>query len=258
MSATVSEEERMLHAFVDGELDGAGRLELEKRLQSSPELRARVADYARISRGLKALYDPIADERIPPRLLESRPTRRWTRFGQAAALLVAVALGGFGGWWARGIHQGESPDGDVAGELAAEAIVAHEVYTPEVRHPVEVRGSEQHLLPWLSKRLGMAVRAPSLEALGYRLLGGRLLPWRHGTSAQLMYERFDGRRITVYLTHSLDSDTATAFRFAERGGLSAFYWLDGDYGCALVGDVEREELSRAAHVVYEAMELGHS
>ena len=44
-----------------------------------------------------------------------------------------------------------------------EASVAYNVYTPEVRHPVEVPGEErEHLIGWLSKRMGHPINAPQL------------------------------------------------------------------------------------------------
>ena len=48
-------------------------------------------------------------------------------------------------------------------------------------HPVEVgAGDPDHLVAWLSARLGRPVRAPSLDEYGYQLLGGRLLPGEAG------------------------------------------------------------------------------
>ena len=37
---------------------------------------------------------------------------------------------------------------------------AHSVYVPEVRHPVEVRAEEEHLVRWLTKRVGAPMCAP--------------------------------------------------------------------------------------------------
>lgn len=60
---------------------------------------------------------------------------------------------------------------------ARRAALAHAVYAPEVRHPVEVAAVEKaHLAAWLSKRLEAEVRAPDLGGAGFALLGGRLLP----------------------------------------------------------------------------------
>ena len=51
------------------------------------------------------------------------------------------------------------------------------VYSPDVRRPVEVTADqEDQLVKWLSKRLGTPVSPPKLGALGYELIGGRLLP----------------------------------------------------------------------------------
>ena len=55
-------------------------------------------------------------------------------------------------------------------------------------HPVEVGADdEQHLVNWLSKRLGVKVRAPKLDDAGMSLVGGRLLPGENGPVAQFMY-----------------------------------------------------------------------
>ena len=66
--------------------------------------------------------------------------------------------------------------------------MAHAVYAPDMGRPVEVGGdNEKALVTWLTKRLGAPVSAPSLSALGYELVGGRLLPggagrWRSCTA----------------------------------------------------------------------------
>ena len=51
---------------------------------------------------------------------------------------------------------------------ARRAAVAHVVYSPEVRHPVEVAADQEaHLVAWLSKRLGTPLKIPRLDALGF-------------------------------------------------------------------------------------------
>jgi anti-sigma factor RsiW len=51
------------------------------------------------------------------------------------------------------------------------------------------------------------------------------------------------------------SGTETAFRFAEEGSLGAFYWRDGAMGYALVGPLQRAELSDIAKAVYQQLEM---
>jgi anti-sigma factor RsiW len=160
------------------------------------------------------------------------------------SLLLGVALG----WWMRGEGMIERRP-----EIPRQAAIAHAVYVPEIRHPVEVTSKEEaHLVGWLSKRLGAPVRAPRLGALGYELLGGRLLPESGRPSAQFMYQDANGRRLTLYVsTDARNRDTA--FRYAREGELHVFYWIDQKLGYALSGDLEKNEMLRVARAVYEQL-----
>ena len=40
------------------------------------------------------------------------------------------------------------------------------------------------------------------------------------------------------------------FRHIEADGTGAFYWIEGDFGYALIGDLARDPLLRAARAVY--------
>ncbi|MDX1606139.1 MAG: anti-sigma factor, partial [Candidatus Competibacterales bacterium] len=140
----------------------------------------------------------------------------------------------------------------LAGGTVDEALLAHTVYTPEVRHPVEVPASQQqHLVTWLSKRLDAEIRAPALEMLGFELLGGRLLSAAGGPAAQFMYQDGGGRRLTLFVRRTAGSDTA--FRYLQRDGLNAFYWTDRDLGYALIGDLDKAALTQVAHAVYNQL-----
>ena len=139
--------------------------------------------------------------------------------------------------------------------IARRAALAHATYSPEVRHPVEVGADqEQHLVAWLSKRLGGEVRAPKLDGEGMALVGGRLLPRDPGPVAQFMYQNAQGRRVTLYVrTEGLDQ-RETAFRFAREGRVRVFYWIDRKFGYALSSaDMDREELLKLANVVYRQL-----
>ena len=63
---------------------------------------------------------------------------------------------------------------------------------------VEVGADQKdHLVGWLSKRVGVTLTAPDLESQGFRLIGGRLLPaGTTGMAAQFMYEDATGRRVS--------------------------------------------------------------
>lgn len=240
--------ESELHAYVDDRLDPARRAEIEAHLAADPEAAERVRAYRRQNEMLHELFDPTLDEPVPERLALALTPRRgavWLRSGALAASVVTAFLLG---WYLRG-----APPAAVVAEaaLARQAAIAHAVYTPEVLHPVEVKAEqEEHLVKWLSKRLGSSVRAPHLGAAGFELVGGRLLPGGGRPAAQFMYQDARGGRLTLYVSAEVSGNRETAFRYAREGGLGVFYWVDGPLGYALAGELERERLLAVAEAVY--------
>jgi anti-sigma factor RsiW len=109
------------------------------------------------------------------------------------------------GWIAHGQWQVRGPASVLARarpvvEFGHQAVVAHVVFSPEVRHPVEVTAAQQdHLVQWLSKRLGRPLKVPDLTGQGYELVGGRLLSGGQGPRAQFMYQNPKGERLTLYV-----------------------------------------------------------
>ena len=133
--------------------------------------------------------------------------------------------------------------------------MAHAVFSPDVRRPVEIRAEqEDQLVTWLSKRLGTPVRPPKLGALGYELIGGRLLPGGSGPVAQFMYHDVAGQRLTLYVSTENTRNRDTAFRFAQEGPINVFYWVNGQFGYALSAGIAKDDLARVATAVYEQLE----
>lgn len=247
-------QEADLQAYVDGRLDPARQAVVEAYLAQNPAERQRLSDYQLIDTELHRLFDPVLDEPIPASWqlpMRSKRPVLWVGLARAAVAAGLMLFGGALGWFA---HDQISQPQLAQDAFVQQALTAHVVYVPEVRHPVEVEaGQEQHLVAWLSKRLGATVQAPTLSTLGYQLLGGRLLPGDGKPAAQFMYQDAQGRRLTLYVRRGLPNHGDTAFQFAQQDGQSAFYWIDGDLAYALIGDVERPVLDRAAHAVYQQL-----
>ncbi len=237
-----------LQAFVDDRLTPDRRAEVEAHLAREPEAAERVAAYREQNAQLRAHFNPVLDEPIPQRLTMLAPRRRFLRFAMAAGwLLLGSALG-----WSASFLVAEDPSR--SGTLARRAAIAHAVYSPEVRHPVEVGADQQeHLVRWLSKRLGADLRPPVLTDNGYELVGGRLLPGDRGAVAQFMYQESKGRRLTLYVSRMNVSQGDTAFRFTRENGVSVFYWVDGSLGYALSGDLPKQDLLGVATAVYKQL-----
>jgi anti-sigma factor RsiW len=218
--------------------------------QDEAELRA-------LSQALHQLYDPVLDEAVPERL-HARP-RRWRAMAMAAAwVMVGICVGTLVGWQLRAPRPMVALQPEVPG-FVKRAALAHAVYSPEVRHAVEVGADqEQHLVAWLSKRLGAQVRAPKLEDVGYSLVGGRLLPGESGGApapvAQFMYQCKQGTRITLYVRTDAVSNRETAFRYAAEGNVKVFYWIDRKFGYALSSaDIPKDDLLKVANAVYQQL-----
>lgn len=206
--------------------------------------------YAEQTAKLKRVFDPVLSEPIPARMYLKRPP--WLDFARAAVLVAAgIAIG-----LAIPLLRPASPSpAAMAPPLPARAARAHLVYSPEVRHPVEVEAKEHdHLVKWLSKRLGLQLKVPVLATEGFELLGGRLLPGPDGPVAQFMYQDASGKRLTLYVTKPGKNDNTTSFRFAQEGPVSVFYWIDRDCGYALSGEIEKPLLARVASSVYRQLE----
>lgn len=235
-----------LHAYIDGVLPAARAAEVEAHLENHSEDATRVAVYSQHVQGLRQIYNAVLDEAVPERLRKpARAATRWSRYAAAFAWLVT---GGVGGWYLHAL----TVERDVESTgWARRAALAHVVYSPEVRHPVEVGADQEvHLVNWLSKRLGTRLKVPHLGEIGYALVGGRLLPGDRGPVAQFMYQDAKGQRLTLYVRVNADATRETAFRFTRENNVGVFYWLDQKLGYALSGEVEKDELLRVATAVY--------
>ncbi|MFA5913687.1 MAG: anti-sigma factor [Burkholderiales bacterium] len=238
-----------LHAYADGQLDETRRLRVEAHLAHNAPAAENVRAWREQNEALRALYNPVLNEPVPQRMLAARaPRGRWPYYAVAAgALGLSFGLG-----WMMRAYQGERSFEAVA--LPHRAAVAYAVYAPEVRHPVEVGAEQQdHLVKWLSKRLGHQLKVPVLTQQGFDLVGGRLLPGGKGPVAQFMYQDSKGQRITLYVSRRDSEPRDTAFRFSQEDKIAVFYWIDGTLGYALSAEMDRARLLTVATAVYRQL-----
>lgn len=246
----VTEDE--LHAFVDNELPADRRTAVEHWIATHPDDAARVVAWRKIGDAVQMRYGAVADEVVPARLELDRLTRtprRWM-IGTAAAVLFAFAAGGGIGWFA---HDASAAAVSSAVEpviaMREEAFAAHRLYIAEVRHPIEVRAEETHLLPWLSRRIGTTLRAPDLSKFDFKLLGGRLLPGIGAPAALLMYENASGERVTLYSTPL--KTARTSFRYQEADKFASIHWVAENHGWVVSGPADKPRLKGIAMAAIE-------
>ena len=268
--------EAELQAYVDRQLTPERQREIEAYLARRPEEAQRVETYIAQKRELRALFNPVLEEPLPQRLrLAARPQTPWYVQRMTAGIAIAV-VSGVAGWGLRG-GLGTEPGGGMVAQhtpsaitvasatgFAQRAAIAHAVYSPDVRRAVEVGADhEDQLVAWLSKRMGSSMKPPHLQALGYALDGGRLLPGDKGPVAQFMYHDNTGAKLTLYVPNEINGlgaaapdqkNQETAFRFAQEGSVNVFYWVNGPFGYAISADADKAELARVSGEVYRQLE----
>jgi anti-sigma factor RsiW len=250
--APVTEDE--LHAYVDGALAADRVAAVEAHLAADSEARARVAAWRAQADMIRNRFGPAGEEPVPERLRLDNFMRRSSGLKRKLAVAAAIAflVGAAAGWLAHE-YSGVGQNAQLARALADAAIEAHRLYVNEVRHPIEVRAGEEHLLPWLSRRVGSPVKAPDLSPEGLQLMGGRLLPSPRGPTALIMYEGSGGERVTLTCRRS-GRDGATAFHWQSAGEIGALAWVEGGMAFVVAGPAERARLDRVARRVYDAYE----
>jgi anti-sigma factor RsiW len=293
MRAAIPVTEPEIHAFVDGQLSPERAAEVAHALAADPGLAETVAAYRQQNQMLRAAFGSVADEAVPAHLREfatSAPEPEvlpaaaaepsvaqapaggavtslaaagtasararagaWWSWAAAASLLVGLGLGATGGWVGRTqvLERAGTPL-----SFPVEAAVIHAIYSREQRHPVEVwAAEEEHLVAWLSKRLGEPLKAPKLQDLGYSLVGGRLVTGNRQPAAMFMYQNAEGQRITLVARRDVEKHDETAFSYAVDGGIGTFYWVDDDCVYAISGEIDKPRLLAVARAVYG--QIGH-
>lgn len=253
----ISVEDLLAHA--DNQLPPQRRAEVEDYLRTHEDAARRVAAYRSQNAALHQTFDGILTEQIPPRLqVFQAQSSAWRPLKSALAGVMIAAIGVIVGWNLNEYHS-PVPQAAVTKDifLARQASLAYAAYAPEVRHPVEVAAAEEaHLSAWLSKRLGRPLKAPTLVKQGFSLMGGRLIPAEaSGVAAQFMYENTQGQRLTIYVRAMVRQQSDTSFRYARENNVSTFYWIDRDWGYALSGDVDRQQLLAVAEAAYQQFNL---
>jgi anti-sigma factor RsiW len=238
MPATSDDAPRLLHAYLDGELDPANTLALEKRIEREPSL---AAELERIAALKQVLREKLPADTVPAALRarieksvgiasENRPS--WRALA-ASVVLTAFVVGGASGiatWSLR------TP---APLEAVREAAVASHIRSLMAPQPVDVVSSDQHTIkPWFNGRIPQAPRVVDLAASDFPLVGARLDVVGREPVPTLVYRR----------RKHLISVTATAGRGGEApvssvvDGYNILRWTDDGVTYWAISDLDAQEL----------------
>ena len=76
------------------------------------------------------------------------------------------------------------------------------------------------------------------------------MPGDDGPVAQFMYRGSKDERVTLCISHRKANTNTTAFELHQDGSVNVFYWVDGNFGYAVSGRIDRSVLLQLSQDVY--------
>ncbi len=195
--------------------------------------------------------EPVPAWLDPHLLLRHRISERRSIWRAAAAVLLAIGIGGALDWVLDGgfIDHFDQRLADTFGQQAAAAYLALAQTNPQ---PLQV-ASIDSLSTSVSKALGVPVRFHDTGAAGFALLGGWVLPASKGQAVQLAFrDVHDNKVITLYF-EGRPGAKETPFRRVAGACVPTVAWEDDDLACAISGTVEPERLEQIGRRIYDAL-----
>ncbi|MDT5156866.1 MAG: hypothetical protein QOH51_1223 [Acidobacteriota bacterium] len=247
--------QELLHGYLDGELDLAGSLEVERHMQECQSCACVYNNQTALRSAFtdSALYYPAPaklQKRIRSSLRQANkaeaPVRalpwRWLTAGAALAFVLLIA---FFIWSALPGRLGPSRD-----DLLAQEVVSAHVRSLMGTHLTDVASSDQHTVkPWFDGKLDFAPQVRDFSDQGYPLVGGRLEYLNNRTAAALVYQR-QKHLINVLIwpsEHSADSEP----ELTTRQGYNLIHWTRGGMTYWAVSDLNGVELQELTRLIQE-------
>ena len=250
---TAQDDELLLHAYVDGELDAAGAIEMERRLAAEPGLaaqrdrllamRAAIRAHAPRETIPQALRARILAETVGESLQTPRSRSFARRYLPAASLAATIAVvAGLSGFFL-------APRANEESERMNALLSAH-MRSQISGRPVDIASADRHTVkPWLAAKLPVAAVVLDLAGEGFPLLGGRIDIVDGAAAPTLVYKRRDH---LVSLTE-LPASTGSMQPLREtRQGYLTERWSDGEHLFVAISDLSAAELQAFAGVFREA------
>jgi anti-sigma factor RsiW len=232
---TLPPSEDDLHAYVDDRLTPDERRQIECYLASHADLRARVRGWQADAHNLRtALAGDLQRPSNPQLSLASirhqRRQRTGSHLARAAMLVLALGIGGIGGWQGHrmiAVSPGVAPMTDA---LQAYRLFAQQDIMPAdftVEHNADLQA-------WLDRYFTDARRLPDLASAGFRAVSARLLSTDQGPAAMVLYQDNAGRRVSFYVRPPGENHGLLPRGTRRDGELQADYWSGPGYNYAMV------------------------
>jgi anti-sigma factor RsiW len=243
---TCRETKNLLNAYVDGELDSAGSLGVEKHVQGRASCLTDAENLHALASaiengGLRFTAPQRLKTNVQAALREANPapTRsifnwRWGSAVAAAVLIVVVSM-----QWLKPSQ-----------ETLMNEIVSSHVRSMMANHITDVASSDRHTVkPWFSGKLDYSPPVKDLTDQGFRLLGGRLDYVDSRPVAALVYQRSQ-HLINLFVWPSNNTVTKQEDQLT-RQGYNLIHWTQSGMSYWLVSELNLAELGECARLLKE-------
>jgi anti-sigma factor RsiW len=235
--AAAPDETRLLvHAYIDGELDPANALAVERQIAADPALAAERAQTEALRRTLR---DKLPPRPLPPHLRprveaavglrRARPRPSWQALAASVALAFVVASAST---WI--LVQ------PVPRDRIAEAVIDDHVRALMATQPIDVASSDRHTVkPWFNGRIAQAPRVVDLAQEGFPLVGGRIDVIAGAPAPTLVYRH---RQHLISLSAVPAASLPAQAVRREIRGYNLIGWRDGGVAYWAVSDLGAGDL----------------
>jgi anti-sigma factor RsiW len=227
--------QELIDAYLDGELDLTGTLEIERHLADCQLCAETLSGLQHVQAAVRAslvLPTPTRLQRRVRKALwrEVAPRRRLVLGGIAVALTAAVGLTA-SGWWLR---QGS--------EDLARAVAAAHVQALVGGHCAGgvLSSDRQTVAQWFVGRLDYEPIVPDVASADVSLLGGRIDYLNGRAVAALVYQR--RKHIINLFLWPAPGDAASDPKLMSREGYSLFNWRRAGMTWWVVSDLNAADL----------------
>ncbi len=233
MTGPMQDDNDLLQAYCDGELDPVTSAEFERRMASDASLRVRRDKIVTLRRALRSLPQDNPPSDLSARVTavvdaEGQTGHRWPWRAMAAALLTGAIL-------ASGVMQ--TVDRYNARQEIASLVVANHIRALLAPQPFDVASSDRHTVkPWFTTRVPESPQVVDLAAQGFILAGGRVDVIGRDPVATIVYKR---------AAHAISLTTlrpGQSFSAEAIAGYNVRSWSDRDFTYVAVSDLPNEDL----------------
>jgi anti-sigma factor RsiW len=280
-----AEVSRLLHAWVDDELDVRTALEVEEHLgrcracaaeeralrglqaqlrgqlprhAPSPALEARLLGALRAEAGLSqapaaqtapaqtpTAQTPTAPPTTAPPVIAQPPAARAPRLAAPLWRRVAFTAAPLAAALALVVFAGRRS----ADATQADAVVAAHVRSLLANHLTDVASSDQHTVkPWFQGKLDYSVTVTDWAGEGYPLVGGRLDYIEDAPAAALVYRR-NQHVVNLFIWPARGGGSGEPLRHLTRRGYGVFRWEKDGMAFWAVSDLNDVELEKFVGLV---------